>query len=306
MSASQATQAEPYRRKLWGIALRLTGVAADADEVVQGAFERLLTTSPSGDVEAWLVRVTVNLGRDVLRRRKQNGYVGPWLPSPIDAHDERLQLEEPVSTEHRYELLESVSTAFLLALEALTSKQRAVLVLMDVVGEPVKRVAEVLGLTEGAVKVLHHRARERLHAYENERPRFDAQTHVRHREALETFLAHLAAGDAQALEAMFAKDVRLLSDGAGESYAARLPVVGAAKVALFFLRVARYHQGEMRFGFEDFGARPLFRLERDVHYPMVASRLSYEIALDAEGKIDRVYVVQASRKLAHLAPLPPA
>lgn len=306
MKAQHFEAAERHRRKLWGIALRMTGVAADADEVVQGAYERLLQHPPHGELEAWLVRITVNLARDVLRRRKVQGYIGPWLPSPVDANDERLVLEEPAGTEHRYELFESVSTAFLLALEALTSKQRAVLVLLDVVGEPVKRVAEVLALTEGAVKVLHHRARERLRTYEAERPTFDAETRAKHRTALETFLACLAAGDAPALEALFAKEVRLLSDGAGESYAARLPVVGAAKVATFFLRISRFHLGEMRFGFRELAGRTLFMLEREVHAPMVASRLTYELELDARGAITKVWVVQASRKLAHLDPLPPA
>ena len=70
--------------------------------------------------------MAVNLCRDVLRRRKREGYTGPWLPGPIETEDEPPSVE-PASTEGRYGLLESVSVAFLLALEALSPKQRAVL-----------------------------------------------------------------------------------------------------------------------------------------------------------------------------------
>jgi RNA polymerase sigma-70 factor (ECF subfamily) len=78
------------------------------------------------------VRVAVNLGRDVLRRRRL-GYTGPWLPSPVE---EEPPAHEPSdggrSPEARYELLQSASVAFLLILEALSPMQRAVLLLRDV------------------------------------------------------------------------------------------------------------------------------------------------------------------------------
>ncbi|MEW6270578.1 MAG: sigma-70 family RNA polymerase sigma factor [Thermodesulfobacteriota bacterium] len=126
-----------HQRFLWGLCYRLTGSAADADDLVQATFVRALERPPARTDEPWrpwLTRVAVNLGRDLLRRRKRRGYVGPWLPSPIETGEQPLASFEPeiasgVTTEGRYDMLESVSIAFLVALEALTPKQRAVLLL---------------------------------------------------------------------------------------------------------------------------------------------------------------------------------
>src|SRR5688572_5843666 len=85
--ALQVSDLEPHRRLLWSLCYRMTGVAADADDLVQETFVRALTAPPadrSRDLAPWLVRVAMNASRDVLRRRKREGYVGPWLPSPID------------------------------------------------------------------------------------------------------------------------------------------------------------------------------------------------------------------------------
>src|SRR5438552_11485670 len=80
-----------HERFLWGLCYRLTGNAADADDLVQETFVRALERPPARtDVpwRPWLVRVAVNLGRDLLRRRRRAGYVGPWLPAPIDTGEQ--------------------------------------------------------------------------------------------------------------------------------------------------------------------------------------------------------------------------
>src|SRR5262249_59509545 len=118
-------------RFLWGLCYRMTGCAADADDLVQDTFVRVLARPPRMDdpLRPWLVRVAMNLGRDLLRRRRRRPYVGPWLPSPIETGDEESPpsfeptLEGGLTTEGRYDLLESVSFAFLVALEALTPQQ---------------------------------------------------------------------------------------------------------------------------------------------------------------------------------------
>ena len=123
----------------------------------------------------WLVRVAMNLARDLLRRRRRSPYRGTWLPSPIEtgADDAPPAYEIPAEsgspTEGRYELLESVSFAFLLALEALTPSQRAVLLLRDVFDYSVRETADALGMSEANVKVTHHRARRAMAAYDRDR-----------------------------------------------------------------------------------------------------------------------------------------
>jgi RNA polymerase sigma factor (sigma-70 family) len=129
-----------------GLCYRMTGNAADADDLVQETFVRAWKSPPERTEEPWrpwLARVAMNLSRDLLRRRKRRHYDGTWLPSPIETGDEAAAPpDEPVDEQGdplaRYDMLESVSFAFLLALEALTPAQRAVLLLRDVFDYSVK------------------------------------------------------------------------------------------------------------------------------------------------------------------------
>ena len=161
------------RRFVWALCYRMTGSAADADDLVQETFLRAIERPPARTDKPWrpwLVRVAMNLARDVLRRRRRFAQRQPWLPSPIETGDEsappayELPPESGSPTEGRYELLESVSFAFLLALEALTPGQRAVLLLRDVFDYCVRETADALGMNEPAVKTTHHRARRAMAA----------------------------------------------------------------------------------------------------------------------------------------------
>ena len=183
MSASEATLAlggafASERTFLWGLCYRMTGCAADAEDIVQETFVRALERPPARQEDPWrpwLVRVAMNLARDLLRRRRRRAYVGPWLPSPIETGDEAaMPAVEPTlsggdTTAGRYDVLESVSFAFLIALEALTPQQRAVLLLRDVFDYDVRETADALGISASSVKVTHHRARTRMAAYDRQR-----------------------------------------------------------------------------------------------------------------------------------------
>jgi RNA polymerase sigma factor (sigma-70 family) len=231
------------RAFLWGLCYRLTGSAADADDLVQETFLRAVERPPprtDAPWRPWLVRVALNLGRDSLRRRRRRPYVGPWLPSPIETADEASPPSvEARTTEGRYELLETVSYAFLLALEALTPLQRAVLLLRDVFDYTVAEAADALGVSEANVKTTHHRARRRMAAYDRRRALPTRERQARTRAALERFVAALAAADLPALEALLAESVRATSDGGGEFHAARVPIVGRTRVARFHWNIAR-------------------------------------------------------------------
>src|SRR6266536_6314616 len=78
---------EEHRRFLWSLCYRMTGSAADADDVVQDTFVRAMERPPrriDEPLRPWLVKVALNLSRDLPRRRKRRDYTGPWLPSPIE------------------------------------------------------------------------------------------------------------------------------------------------------------------------------------------------------------------------------
>jgi RNA polymerase sigma-70 factor, ECF subfamily len=301
----------PYRehgRYLWGLCYRMTGSAAEADDLVQDTFLRAVERPPPRTDEPWrpwLVRVAMNLGRDALRRRRRRAYVGPWLPSPIETDDPpsvEIEAEGARGTEARYDLIESVSFAFLLALEALTPKQRAVLVLRDVFDYSVKETAAALGIGEPSVKTTHHRARRALEPYDRARLRATPEHAAKEEAALRRFLEGLIAGDVTAVEALLAEDVRGLSDGGGEFLAARKPIVGRAKVALAYVKFARGSPAGLRVELRRLNGLPALVGEQPAQENL-APRFVLQCAVDAVGRIATVYTVLATGKLTALAPI---
>ncbi|XXF78379.1 sigma-70 family RNA polymerase sigma factor [Myxococcaceae bacterium GXIMD 01537] len=304
-----AEAAREHERFLWGLCYRMTGVAADADELVQETYARVLASPPERpeELRGWLTRVASNLARDTLRRRKREGYVGPWLPSPVETGEEEVpeaveaRLAEGGTTHGRYELLESVSFAFLLALEVLTPKQRAVLLLRDVFDYSVREVAECLGLREGNVKVVHHRARAAMAAYDSARCVQTKALRERTRRALEGFLEALLAEDVAAVEALLTGEARALADGGGEFFASRVPLEGPGRVALFFHRLARLRGAPVEAQVRMLNGLPAlvatFHRGAD---PREAERVVLRVELGEDGRIAQVHSVLASRKLAAL------
>jgi len=298
-----AVQLEASRAYLWALAYRLTGCAADADEITQETLARALERPPSGKLRHWLTRVAVNLGRDELRRRRR-GYVGEWLPSPVPA-DEPPSLE-PIElhpgAEARYSLLESASVAFLVALEALTPAQRAVLLLRDVFEMSVSEVSRSLGLSEGNVKVIHHRARALMARYDGERQPIDAGLRERTRAVMESFLTALATGDAAAAARLLAPSARAQSDGGGEFVAALLPINGRERVLRFLLGISRKTPVA---GYEvrELNGLPALVAEVEQRPARWAPRFVMWTELDGKGRIAWVRLVLATRKLTHVAPL---
>ncbi len=295
MSDPLSTEAlyEAHGEYLWGLAFRMLGVRADAEEVVQDAFVRLLGAAPDRDrdLRPWLVRVTTNLARDRLRARKREAYVGPWLPAVTDAQAEL----QPVPGA-RYSAVESLSLGFLWAAEQLDDLQRAVLVLRDVLGHSVRETAETLGLSESNVKVTAHRVRARMRAWESDQRRSLAVPHEQVIDAMRRFFGAIAAGDRAGAEAVLAEDVRVLSDGGGEFFAARKPVVGAAKVAGFYLKLARAPstgQIELR----TLGGAPTLVLRRTPHGPRDAPIVCIQMQLDDAGRIARIYSIISTAKV---------
>jgi RNA polymerase sigma-70 factor (ECF subfamily) len=309
MEAARGTLAEAARaheRFLWGLCYRMTGVAADADELVQETYARVLSSPPERpeQLRGWLTRVATNLARDTLRRRKREGYVGPWLPSPVETDEEEAppgveaRLPGGGTTEGRYELLESVSFAFLLALEALTPKQRAVLLLRDVFDYSVREVADCLGMSEGNVKVVHHRARAAMDAYDRERRVPTPELQSRTRQALEGFLGALFAEDVSAVEALLAGEVRALTDGGGETYASRVPLLGSERVALFFHRVANLNGAPESAEVRMMNGLPaLVATYPEREDKKAATKVVIRVEIGANGRITQVHSVLASRKL---------
>ena len=283
------------QRMLWGLCYRLTGIAADADELVQETFVRALERPPrggggDGDLGAWLVRVATNLSLDRLRARRRRRYVGAWLPSPVETED------AVDGADARYELRETASYAYLLALEALTPKARAVVILRDVFEYPAGEVAMLLDTSEANVRVLHHRARRRLAAaHADPRPRGDVAAATER--ALQAFLDCLARQDVRGLEALLTESVRTVTDGGGEYTALRGPLAGRGRVIRFHLETARRRGPISRVAMRSVNGLPALVIETTPLRPQMGPRVVLRCEVDPDGRIRELQAVLASRKL---------
>jgi RNA polymerase sigma-70 factor (ECF subfamily) len=285
---------------------RLTGSAADADELVQDTFVRALERPPCNleeTLKPWLVRVAMNLGLDALRRRRRRQYKGPWLPSPVEStDDDAIPSFEPTladgrTTEGRYDLLESVSMAFLVALEALTPRQRAVLLLRDVFDYTVEEAAFALEMSVTNVKTTHHRARRAMASYDLVRTPITRAKQDATRDAVRRFLAGLATGDLAAIESVLAVDVREVSDSGGEYLAALRPIHGARNVARFFLGISDEPTLAYRTEVRLLNGLPALVVSVASAGPRRAPRFVLTVDVDANGKIRELHTVVAPRKL---------
>ncbi len=273
----------------------MTGSAADADDLVQDTFTRAMERPPPDtdrSLRPWLVRVAMNLSRDRLRRRKRRTYVGPWLPSPIEAAE-----PEAPSHEARYGDVESASFAFLIALEALTPNQRAVLILRDVAEYSVEETADALAKSASNVKTTHHRARRVMQAYDESRRPITAELQAQHTAALQQFLFALASRDTSAMERLLADDARTYSDAGGEVRAAVRAIVGPEKIARFFSKLAEKNQGRISATPKMLNGLPGFIVRQEDGHPRDAEVFTLTVTLTPNGRIGAIHLVLAPSKL---------
>ncbi|MER7951802.1 RNA polymerase sigma factor SigJ [Streptomyces sp. NPDC096079] len=226
---------EEHRPMLLGVAYRMLGRTADAEDVVQEAWLRW-TAADRAEVReprAFLVRITTRLALDRLRqaRARRESYVGPWLPEPLVTD---FGPAAPDSAE-RALLADSVSLAVLVVLESLSPLERAVFVLREAFGFPFGEIATTLDRSEAAVRQLAARARRHV---DEGRPRYDVDPAER-RDLTERFLTAAAGGDLGKLLALLAPDVRLVGDSGGKSKAPLRIIESADKVGRFLAAVTQ-------------------------------------------------------------------
>ncbi|WP_338499331.1 RNA polymerase sigma-70 factor [Streptomyces sp. SJL17-4] len=226
---------EEYRPMLLGVAYRMLGRAADAEDVVQEAWLRWAAEDRAEvrEPRAFLVRITTRLAIDRLRQAqaRRESYVGPWLPEPVVTDFGPIAPD----TAERALLADSVSLAVLVVLESLSPLERAVFVLREAFGFPYAEIATALDRSEAAVRQLAGRAR---HHVDEGKPRYDVDPTER-RDLTERFLAAAAGGDLGDLLALLAPDVRLVGDSGGKSKAPLRIIEGADKVGRFLHATSR-------------------------------------------------------------------
>ncbi|HEX6704404.1 MAG TPA: RNA polymerase sigma-70 factor [Albitalea sp.] len=228
------------RPRMQGIAYRMLGSSAEAEEVVQDAWLRWheADTDRLDNEEAWLVSVTTRLAIDRLRTAKvqREHYVGTWLPEP-------LLSDSPLSPEQVLERADDVSVAFLLLLERLAPEARAAYLLREVFDADYGEVADALGKTEAACRQLVHRAKAQLQV---ERPRHTVARETQLR-LLRGFADAAVRGEFAALKAMLAEDAQLIGDGGGKVPSFGVPLVGAQRIAQLYMATRLRYPGAVRF-----------------------------------------------------------
>jgi RNA polymerase sigma-70 factor (ECF subfamily) len=229
---SDSTLLEELRPRAFGIAYRMLGSVADAEDIAQESLLRVHRALERGETIAspiaFVATVATRLAIDELRsaRVQRETYVGTWLPEPLLTDAAGVN-----NGEHNAELAESMSVAFLVLLESLSPEQRAVLLLRDAFDYGYDEIASILGIT--AVNARQIATRARRHVLER-RPRFQPSNDQRD-ELARRFFDAARAGDLDSLEALLAEDVVLYGDGGGRVPAIQRPVHGRARVAQMLL-----------------------------------------------------------------------
>ncbi len=225
---------EAARPRLTGLAYRLLGSWAEAEDVVQDAWPKWAAVAGPGiaNADAYLTTMVTRLALTALdsARVRREQYVGPWLPEPVDTRaDPALGAETA----------EALDLATLLLFERLSGPERAALVLREAFAYDYASLAEVLDTSEAAARQLVSRGRRALEG--QRRQPVDPQQRAR---VLAAFVAAAQGGDLAALEAVLVDNAVAISDGGGVVSAARRPVHGAEQVARFVLGVLeKFGQG---------------------------------------------------------------
>lgn len=293
-----------HRGLLVGVAYRILGSVADAEDVVQEAWLRWSKVDHSTvqQPRAFLITTVSRLAIDRLRQVKaqRESYIGPWLPEPWLADKQADRQAE------RAELSESVELAMLVVLETLSPLERAVFVLREAFDLPFADIAEVIGREEAAARQLAKRAREHV---ASRRPRFDVDQ-TRRRQVTERFIAAATHGDLDGLTRLLAADVELVSDGGGKARSPVKVLTGADHVARFLGAVTTPHA--TRLFLASIGVDPDAALDTTIEQVNGApamvlwaqGRVITVVSLViADGAIRTIYLVANPDKLAQMVPI---
>ena len=277
---------EDLRSHLLGVAYRLTGTFADAEDAVQDAWLRWDGLGPKRDdvtdLRAWLTTVVSRLALDRLRSaaHRRESYYGEWLPEPVvTALDGNDPLAAVVAGE-------DARFAAMVVLERLNPDQRVAFVLHDGFAVPFGEIASVLRVSDATARQLASRARRAVAAAP------PPVTDDVHNEVAGALMGALAAGDMETVVRLLHPDVTFTGDSNRRAPTAARVITGPDKVARFLFGLAR------RYGPGWLAANQLARVNgqlgsftagsrRDDGYPAVTPRVTAMTVRD--GKVCAIW-----------------
>ena len=275
------------RPRLFGIAYRMLGTRADAEDVVQDAWLRWSTADQASlqSGEAWLVTVVTRLALDRLRARKveRESYAGAWLAEPLVEIDDR-------TPEAAVERAGDISIAFLHVLERLGPEERAAFLLREVFDHDYGEIAAMLEKSEPAVRQIVHRASGRV---QQERPRFAVAPEA-HLRLLEKFVQAARSGERAAIHALLAENAQAIGDGGGKVASVPGGLHGADRVTNLYWAHHRNYGERLQYRVATVNGEPGLLRYVDGQLESVQA-----IVTDGE-RITAIYVVRNPDKLAHL------
>ncbi len=268
---------DQHRRFLVGLAYRMLGSLAEAEDVVQDAYLRT-RDAQMDEPRAYLARVVTNLCLDRLKsaRARREEYVGTWLPEPV--------VEDPAAP-----LAEDLSVALLMVLERLSPLERAAFLLHDIFDMDYADVAKTLERSEAACRQLASRAREHVREARPQVAPLDEHAD----QIAAAFITAAATGDIAGLASMLAEDAVLYTDGGGKKRAALNPIYGRDKIARFFDGVRTKNPLPTQITAARINGLPGFVY----HVDGEPETISFELR---DGAIVRIYGVRNPDKLQHL------
>ncbi|MBD9554950.1 RNA polymerase sigma factor SigJ [Ensifer sp. ENS03] len=280
---------EEARPRLLGLAYRILGSRADAEDAVQDTFlkwqevDRTTVETPA----AWLTTACTRRCLDLLKaaHRKRIDYVGAWLPEPIHTASDD-------NAEEKLALTSSLTTAFLLMLERLTPKERAAYLLHEIFGQPYEEVAETLDMQETAARKLVSRAKTNigLEKARHQTPR------ERQDELLSAFHQAIHGGNIASLSALLSADVKLTADGGGK-VATVLGVLSGKETVLAFIidRLTEYWSHYVWEIGDINGGRGI--VLRDEAKNEIAATVAF--GYDGDGNVNDIFIMRNPDKLTH-------
>ena len=224
------------RPRLQGIAYRMLGSIAEAEEVVQDVWLRWHEAAREAldNPDGWLVTVTTRLAIDRYRAVKvqREHYVGQWLPEPH-------LTDSPSSPEQILERADELSLAFLMVLERLSPEARAAFVMREVFDADYADVARTIAKSEAACRQLVSRAKAQL---KQARPRYEVPPDT-HERLLRRFAEALTGQDFSVIRELLDDEAELIGDGGGRVQSFPKPMHGGQRIAQLFY-AARLRHGE--------------------------------------------------------------